>query len=64
MPWTPKDASKHNQAAVGHSAVVWSRVANQVLKKTGDDGRAIREANSVVARISGRSNKKGGGNGG
>lgn len=60
MPWTPKDASKHNQAAVGHSAVVWSRVANQVLKKTGDDGRAIREANSVVAKIRTR---KGGGNG-
>lgn len=54
MPWTPKDAGKHNKAATnGKPAKQWAKVANSVLKRTGDDGRAIREANAVV-----RSGKK------
>jgi hypothetical protein len=28
---------------------LWAKVANERLEKTGDEGRAIREANSVVA---------------
>lgn len=50
MPWTAKDATRHTKKA--KSAVAqrqWSKVANAVLKKTGSDARAIREANAVVA---------------
>jgi len=53
MPWTAKDAAKHDKKA--NSAIAqrqWSHVANSVLAKTGDDGRAIREANAVIARRS------------
>lgn len=44
MPWTPKDASaKTKQAKSPAAKKVWSSVANNVLAKTSDDGRAIRE---------------------
>jgi hypothetical protein len=29
---------------------MWSEVANKVLADTGDEGRAVRTANAVVAR--------------
>ena len=29
---------------------LWARVANETLNRTGDEARAIREANAVVAR--------------
>jgi hypothetical protein len=29
---------------------LWAKVANEYLERTGDEGRAIREANAVVAR--------------
>ncbi len=53
MPWAPGDAARHDKKA--KSAVAqrqWSHVANAVLAKTGDDGRAVREANAVIARRS------------
>ncbi|WP_026438878.1 hypothetical protein [Acidocella facilis] len=31
---------------------LWAKVANETLERTGDEGRAIREANAVVARQS------------
>jgi hypothetical protein len=46
---------KHNKAA-GKSkrkGKVWRKVANQVLGKTGNEGRAIREANAVAGRMYG-----------
>ena len=51
MPWKPGDAKGHTKKA--KTAVAkrqWSKVANAVLKKTGNEGRAVREANAVVAR--------------
>jgi hypothetical protein len=30
---------------------VWSKVANEVLERTGDEARAIRSANAAVNRI-------------
>ena len=48
MPWKPSDAVKHNKHATGHHAKRWAAVANGVLRRTGDDGRAIREANAVI----------------
>jgi hypothetical protein len=54
MPWTPNDAEKHTHKAVTTELrELWAKVANERLEKTGDEGRAIREANSVVARQSG-----------
>ena len=49
MPWKPEDAKRHNKLAVGKKARQWANVANSVLAKSGDDARAIREANAVIA---------------
>ncbi len=51
MPWTPKDASRKTKKAKSPKAKrQWAHVADKVLAKTGDEGRAIREANAVVKR--------------
>jgi hypothetical protein len=51
MPWTPNDAERHTQkAATPALKELWTKVANESLERTGDEGRAIREANAVVAR--------------
>jgi len=51
MPWTPDDAPSHTKkAATEEARRLWAEIANQVLGRTGDEGRAIREANAVIAR--------------
>lgn len=54
MPWKDQaDVSRHNKAA-GKSkrkGKVWRNVANKILASTGDEGRAIREANAVAGRM-------------
>ncbi len=51
MPWTPRDAkAKTRKASTPKRKRQWSAVANGVLAKTGDESRAIREANAVVRR--------------
>ena len=51
MPWTSKSATKHTKKAKSATAKrQWEHVANKILKSTGDEGRAIREANAVVKR--------------
>ncbi len=51
MPWIPSDASKHTKKAKSPKAKrQWSHVADAVLAKTGDEGRAVREANAVIGR--------------
>jgi len=51
MPWTAKDAGRKTKKAKSPKAKrQWAHVADAVLKKTGDEGRAIREANAVVKR--------------
>jgi hypothetical protein len=52
MPWKPSSAKRHSKHA-GKSkkrSRQWSAVANSVLEKTGDEGRAVRTANGVVKR--------------
>ena len=43
----PKDTHKATTTALKE---LWTKVANESLERTGDEGRAIREANAVVAR--------------
>jgi hypothetical protein len=51
MPWTPNDAERHtHKASTGELRELWAKIANECLERTGDEGRAIREANAVVAR--------------
>lgn len=51
MPWQPDDASaKTHKANTLKKRKQWSSVANSVLSKTGNEGRAVREANAVIAR--------------
>jgi hypothetical protein len=53
MPWTPNDAETHtHKATTQQLKELWAKVANERLERTGDEGRAIREANAVVARRS------------
>ena len=51
MPWNPEDAFRHTKKAkTPKLRREWSHVANSVLKRTGDDGLAVREANGVIAK--------------
>jgi len=51
MPWTSRDAVRHTRSAVTAARKrQWAAVANRVLRETGNEGRAVREANAVVAR--------------
>jgi hypothetical protein len=56
MPWTANDAQTHtHKATTSELRELWAKVANERLEKTGNEGRAIREANAVVARQAERS---------
>ena len=51
MPWTPDEAQRHTHRATSPALKeLWAKVANEALDRTGDEGRAIREANAVIAR--------------
>lgn len=51
MPWTPDDAERHTRkATTWELKELWARIANDCLERTGNEGRAIREANAVIAR--------------
>jgi hypothetical protein len=56
MPWTPNEAERHtHKATTTELKELWAKVANERLENTGDEARAIREANAVVARQAERS---------
>ncbi|MGH9735438.1 MAG: hypothetical protein ACRD8A_12720 [Candidatus Acidiferrales bacterium] len=51
MPWVPSDAQRHTKKA--RSSVAqrqWAHVADRVLQSTGDEARAVREANGAVKK--------------
>ena len=51
MPWGTSDASRHTKKAKGRKQQrQWAEVANSMLESTGDEARAIRAANSSIAR--------------
>jgi hypothetical protein len=56
MPWTENEAERHTHKATTPALKeLWAKVANESLEQTGDEGRAIREANAVIARQAGTS---------
>ena len=58
MPWDETDATRHTKKAnTSRKKEVWAQVSNEVLNRTGNEGRAVREANFVVRQI-GHSKKK------
>ncbi len=52
MPWTPESGpARHSKKAdTPAKKKQWSAVANAVLEKSGDDGKAVRIANAAVAK--------------
>jgi uncharacterized protein YdaT len=51
MPWTPGDArGKTRKAKTPAKRKKWAAIANAVLKKDGDEGKAIRIASAAVKR--------------
>jgi hypothetical protein len=51
MPWSPNDGpSRHTKkASTPKKKKQWSAVANSILARTGNEGRAVRGANAAVA---------------
>jgi hypothetical protein len=59
MPWTTKDVGGKTKKAKSPTAKrQWKDVANSILKRTGDDARAIRGANSVIKKRMAKSKAK------
>jgi len=51
MAWSANDAVRHtHKATTSELKELWAKIANDCLERTGDEGRAIREANAVIAR--------------
>ena len=51
MPWQPRDATRHTaKATTAKLRRMWAHVANQVLKDTKSEARAVRAANAAVAK--------------
>jgi hypothetical protein len=52
MPWSPSDGpARHTKKAnTPKKRRQWSKVANEVRDRTGDEGRAVRAANAAVAK--------------
>ena len=63
MPWGAGDASRHTKKAKSATAKrQWRDVANSILGRTGNEGRAVRGANAAVKkRGKHRGRKRGGG---
>jgi hypothetical protein len=54
MPWGKDDAKqKTHKIEDDKDARQWRDVANEVLERTGDEGRAIREANGIIRKQNG-----------
>jgi len=51
MPWKPSQATKFTRKAKSPAAKKqFAAVANKVLQQSGDEGKAVRIANTVVAK--------------
>ncbi|MFA5385422.1 MAG: hypothetical protein WC364_12340 [Eubacteriales bacterium] len=55
MPWTGKSfKSKHNKNLSPSIADEAAKIANAILRETGDEGKAIRIANSQIKNKKGK----------
>lgn len=60
MPWTPQSfKSKHNKSLSPAKAARAAAIANSVLKKSGDDAKAIKIANGTIKKAATRRLTKG-----
>lgn len=50
MPWQVGDVSKHNKKLSESKKKQWVAVANSVLGKTGNEGKAVKIANGAVSK--------------
>lgn len=51
MPWDSRDALRHTKKAdTKEKQSAWSKIANAVLRKTGDEASAVRIANAQIKR--------------
>ena len=48
MPWTAESIRKHKHDLTDAEAEKAARIANSVLERTGDEGRALRSAFAVI----------------
>jgi len=49
-PWSPSDASSHTKKAnTPRLKRMWAKTANSVLSDYGDEAKAVRIANGIVA---------------
>jgi hypothetical protein len=59
MPWTASDAPRHNHSVKSPKRKrQWADVADSTLARTGDEGAAIRAANSVVKKSKSKSKSR------
>ena len=59
MPWLPRDARRFNKGADTESKKrAWAETANAVLEDTGDEGKAVRTANSVLKKKQPKTRKR------
>jgi len=49
MPWKAKDAKRHTKNPDVNPAK-WAAISNAILKREGDEGKAIRIANSKAKK--------------
>ena len=55
LPWNESDAQRHTRKAnTPKKKRQFKHVANSILKRTGDEGRAIRGANAAVKKNRGK----------
>lgn len=50
MSWTGRGFKKHNKNLSPSQASHAARIANAVLKESGDEGKAIATANKIIGR--------------
>lgn len=50
MPWTGKSFRKHNKKLKGSQATHAARIANAILRHSGDEGMAVATANRMMRR--------------
>ena len=49
MPWKASDATRFNSGAQSTRVKsLWAQIANETLRRTGDEGRAVRAANAAI----------------